>query len=73
MYTSSNGQKSFSYRGASLWNNLAIGVKQAPSLSVFKQMLLFCSNAANQDFNLFLSIQQLPILILGFYDVCILI
>ena len=31
MYTSSNGQKSFSYRGAALWNNLAIGVKQAPS------------------------------------------
>ena len=37
MYTSSNGQKSFSYRGATLWNIPAIGVKQAPSLSVFKQ------------------------------------
>ena len=28
--------KSFSYREAALWNNLAIGVKQAPYLSVFK-------------------------------------
>ena len=37
MCTSSDGQKSFSYRGAALWNNLAVGVKQAPSLSVFMQ------------------------------------
>ena len=41
MYTSSNGQKRFSYRGAALWNNLAIWVKQAPSLSCFKQRRLF--------------------------------
>ena len=27
LYTSSNDQKSFSYRRATLWNNLAIGVK----------------------------------------------
>ena len=40
VYISSNGQKSFSYRGATLWNNLAIGVKQTPSLSVFKKRLL---------------------------------
>ena len=40
MFTSSNGQRGFSYRGAALWNNLVIGVKQAPSLSVFKQKLL---------------------------------
>ena len=39
MYTSSNDQKSCSYREAVLWNNLAIGVKQAPSLSVFKQKI----------------------------------
>ena len=39
MYTSSNGQKSFSYSGAALWNNLEIDVKQAPFLSVFKQRL----------------------------------
>ena len=39
MYTSSNGQK-ISYRGATLWNNLAIGVKHAPSLPVFKQRFL---------------------------------
>ena len=39
MHTSSNGQKLFSYRGATLWNTLAIGVKQAPSLSVFKKRL----------------------------------
>ena len=31
--------KSFSYRGATLWNNLAIGVKRATSFSVFKQSL----------------------------------
>ena len=40
MYTSSNGQKCFSYRVATLWNNLAIGVKQAPSLLVVKKRLL---------------------------------
>ena len=40
MYTCSNGQKSFSYRGTTFWNNLAIYVKQAPSLSVFKKKLL---------------------------------
>ena len=33
-------KKNFSYRGATLWKNLAIGVKQAPSLSVFKKRLL---------------------------------
>ena len=38
--TSSNGQKMFSYRGATLWNNLAICVKRAPSLSVFKKRFL---------------------------------
>ena len=32
MHTSSNGQKSFSFRGATLWKYLAIGVKQATSL-----------------------------------------
>ena len=40
MYTYSNGQRRLSYRGATLWNNLAIYVKQAPSLSVFKKRLL---------------------------------
>ena len=40
MYTSPYGQKSFSYRRAMLWNNIAIGVKHAPSFSVFQQRLL---------------------------------
>ena len=40
MNTSLNGQKRFSCCGAKLWNNLAFEVKQAPSLSVFKQRLL---------------------------------
>ena len=44
MNSSSTGQKRFSYREAILWNNLAIGVKQAPSLSVFRQRLLFDNN-----------------------------
>ena len=44
MNTSSNGQKLFSYRGAILWNNLAIVVKQAPSLSIFKHRLLLDNN-----------------------------
>ena len=34
-----NGQKSFSYRGAHLWNNLEPEVKQAPSLYAFKRRL----------------------------------
>ena len=37
MYTSSNVQNIFSYRGATLCNSFAIGVKQAPSHSVFKK------------------------------------
>ena len=40
MNTSLNGQKRLSYRGAKLWNALANEVKQAPSLSVFKEKLL---------------------------------
>ena len=44
MNTSLNGQKGFSYRGAKLCNNLAFEVKQAPSLSVFKQRLLITKN-----------------------------
>ena len=39
LYTSSNGQKSFSYRGATLWNGVAVGAKKAPSLSIFTQRL----------------------------------
>ena len=36
---SSNGQKSFSYRGAKLWNSLSAESKQASSLSCFKQTI----------------------------------
>ena len=45
MSTSLNGQKRYSYRGAKLWNNLAFEIKQAPSLSVFKQRLLINKNS----------------------------
>ena len=34
-----NGQKSFSYRGAKLWNSLSAESKQATSLSCFKQTI----------------------------------
>ena len=39
MYTSLNGQKSFSYWGATLWNNPTIGVKQAPPFQFFRKGL----------------------------------
>ena len=34
-----NGQKSFAYRGAHLWNSLESEAKKAPSLSVLKHRL----------------------------------
>ena len=49
MTTSLNSQKRFSYRGAKLWNALANEVKQAPSLSVFKQNLLFNKNGSKNE------------------------
>ena len=39
LFKTANGQKSFAYRGAHLWNNLESEVKKAPSLSVFKHQL----------------------------------
>ena len=36
---SKNGQKSFSFRGAKLWNSLSAGSKQASSLNIFKKSL----------------------------------
>ena len=39
LYKTSNGQKSFSYRGVHLWNSLEPEVKQAPSLYAFKHRL----------------------------------
>ena len=44
-----NGQKRFSYRGETVWNNLAIEVKQAPSPSVFKKNFFRIKNL-NKDF-----------------------
>ena len=38
-FKTANGQKSFAYRGAHLWNNLESEVKKAPSLLVFKHRL----------------------------------
>ena len=31
-----NGQKSFSYRGVSLWNSLDLDKKEAPSVNAYK-------------------------------------
>ena len=31
-----NGQKSFAYRGASLWNSLDLDTKMAPTINAFK-------------------------------------
>ena len=39
LFKTANGQKSFAYRGAHLWNNLESKVKKAPSLFVFKHHL----------------------------------
>ena len=39
LFKTANGQKSFAYRGAHLWNNLESEVKKAPSLFVFKHRL----------------------------------
>ena len=39
IFKSADGQKSFAYRGAHLWNYLDSEVKKAPSLSVFKHGL----------------------------------
>ena len=35
-----NGKKSFSFRGAKLWNSLSANCKQAATLSTFKQYIL---------------------------------
>ena len=34
-----NGQKSFAYRGPSLWNSLDLDTKMAPSINAFKSKL----------------------------------
>ena len=39
--TFANGQKCFSYRGAKLWNSLPTETKQAPSVNIFKQNILW--------------------------------
>ena len=39
LFKTSNGQKSFSYRGVNVWNSLEPEVKQAPSLFAFKLRL----------------------------------
>ena len=35
-YKTSNGQRSFSYRGVTVWNQLSTKIKTAPSLAIFK-------------------------------------
>ena len=35
----SNGQRSFSYRGVTVWNPLTLEIKTAPSLAAFKTKL----------------------------------
>ena len=37
----SNGQRSFSYRGVTVWNQLSLEIKTAPSLAAFKTKLNF--------------------------------
>ena len=39
MLRTGNGQKSFAYRWASLWNNLDLDTKMAPSINAFKSLL----------------------------------
>ena len=39
MLRTGNGQKSFAYRGASLWNSLDFETKMAPSITAFKSKL----------------------------------
>ena len=39
MFRTGNGQKSFAYRGASLWNSLDLETKMAPSINAFKSKL----------------------------------
>ena len=38
-YKTSNGQRSFSYRGVTVWNRLSTEIKTAPSLAIFKNRL----------------------------------
>ena len=39
MLRTGNGQKSFAYRGASLWNSLDFDIKMAPSINAFRSKL----------------------------------
>ena len=39
LFTTSNGQKSISFRRPKLWNQLSSDVKLAPSLATFKRRL----------------------------------
>ena len=39
LFKAANGQNSFAYRGAHLWNSLESEVKKAPSVIVFKHRL----------------------------------
>ncbi len=39
MLRTGNGQKSFAYRGASLWNSLDLDTKMAPSINAFKSKI----------------------------------
>ena len=38
-FTTSYGQRSFSYRGVTVWNKLSTEIKNAPSLATFKHLL----------------------------------
>ena len=38
-FTTSYGQRSFSYRGVTVWNKLSTEIKNAPSLTIFKNLL----------------------------------
>ena len=39
MRKSANGQKSFSYKGATMWNHLSLESKLSPTLKTFKESI----------------------------------
>ena len=72
MYTSSNDQKVFLTAEPRYGITLQLVLNRHPPFQFLSKGFSYISNF-NCDFNLFLSIQQLLILIPGFHDFCILI
>ena len=55
-YKKSNGQRSFSYRGVTVWNQLSTEIKTAPSLAIFKNrlkiFLKIIDTSQNEDYHI---------------------